>query len=220
MKNARVLAAVALIAGGVATPVAIQQIAERERMEAAALQAEIEDVTIEAAYALKELGRTPEQVRAELAAASGVDPAQLEALTQRSTLGRDRDPRARRSVDGHVIVATANLAAVTAAWAPAMCAPLAVLPELASSHTQCMASHADPGASPLCEGGAGGAQVGAVISSPLTPSQAARLRAALADSAELSDGQRDARLLALGWWPCDSSPPDQATPVNPNLSNP
>jgi hypothetical protein len=217
-KTQRILAIVALIAGGTLTPIAIQQVADANAIEAAQAQAELEDDVIDAAYALKELGRSPEQVRDELSRVSEVAPDILEAIANRATLAAVRDDRARRSVDVTIIVSSASGVTVTAAYATAMCEPLAIVSGLSDSHAACLASHTPLGGDQLCADLGTGVVVGAVASRTLTPHQHERVTAALTGSAEVLTTDGVDRLRTLGWWRCGQSVPDE-TP-DPNLSNP
>jgi hypothetical protein len=207
-KTQRILAIVALIAGGTLTPLAIQQVAEANAIEAAQAQAELEDAVIDAAYALKELGRSPEQVRDELSRVSEVAPAILEDIANRATLAAVRDDRARRTVDTVVIVPSAAGVTATAAYATAMCEPLAIVSGLIDSHAACLASHTPLGGDQLCADLGTGVVVGAAAARTLTPHQHERVTAALTGSAEVLTTDGTERLRTLGWWRCGQSVSD------------
>jgi len=214
----RILAVVSLVAAGVSVPLAVQQVAEANAVEAAAVLDETQGAVVEAAYALKDLGHTPDQIVTLLTTTSGVDGAIVEPVALRGILADDRDPRAKRSVSVTIPILAESVASATTHHAEAMCEPLTLSPGLAAEHARCIASWAALGGRSMCSSLG---TIGTLVTEHVTPPQAERLTAGLAADAEVIIDQGAARLAALGLWACADGPPVAAPdPPNPNMSAP
>jgi len=211
----RILAVVSLVAAGVSVPLAVQQVAEANAVEAAAVLDETQGAVVEAAYALKDLGRSPDQIVSLLTTSSGVGADIVEPVALRGILAGDRDPRAKRSVDITIPILADRVTSATTHHAEAMCEPLTLSPGLAAEHARCVASWPALGGRPLCSSVG---EVGTLVTGYVTPPQAERLATGLAADAEVIVDQGPARLAAMGLWACADGPMVEMEPANVHLS--
>lgn len=217
-KSQRILAVISLVAAGVGVPLAVQQTATTAEVEPAEVLIEVEDAVIDAAYTLKELGRTPAQVIDELSRASGVAPDVVANLARRSTLADGRDPRAVRSESLAFVLPASEAPAVAGALAGAFCAPLTLGDGLEGSYMECVESRKALGGKPLC--GKDGDVAGYLVQTHATPSQAQRARDIVVPLAEDVRDRVELALDSRGWWHCGQTrTPDASEPAaSPNLS--
>lgn len=184
---------VAALAVGGTVAGAIVAASQQEGVAIDVGRAETRAAVVEAAGLLRQLGHGPEAIKAELAAKTRAPRAELDPVVS-AAWGKVRDPSTLRSETVAVAYSAAQAAAAGAAWAEALCRPLALLPALSEAHSACLASQADLGGAPACVDG--GPVGGYVAEMRATPAQAERLRAALAGLASVGTSGDAARAAA------------------------